>query len=407
MNKNDNNPLPVFLAAAGPSLDKIKPLLQDIYDRCVIVAVDTSLRFFIQNGIQPDFTIVTDPQFWNSRHLDRCIPSVCMQTGKQTALIAEPAVYPHVLNLPFKNKFLCSSMFALGSFIEKQVDIKGKLGAGGSVATSAWDFSRIIGANEIWITGLDLAFPGLKTHFRGARFEALSNSQSCRLNPVEKWVVRALRDGGPFYARKQSENPDVSEMVLTDKRLSLYAAWFENAFRQYPEIKNFCLFPEGLAINGLQSSDLQNFLELPKRREEIDNHIQEVFKKTENEFNNPEDKKKRVHLYEKAILGFKDELENISSIARIGTEIAQDALKDNLSLSMQDRIFKQLEDFSRTLSESSIKEIIEFILPLIDEEQEFVSNKNDDSFRNYLKIALKEMSAIAKTSDFLLQRRII
>ena len=177
-----NENLPVFLAAAGPSLDKIKPMLRDIYDRCIIVAVDTNLRFFVKNGIQPDFVLVIDPQFWNCRHLDRC---GCDRI--RTALVAESAVYPPVLSLPFKNKFLCGSLFPFGTFIEKQVDQKGRLGAGGSVATTAWDFARALFQNregDIWIAGLDLAFPDLKTHFRGARFEEQSNSQSNRFSPV-------------------------------------------------------------------------------------------------------------------------------------------------------------------------------------------------------------------------------
>jgi len=151
---------PVFLAAAGPSLDKVRPLLHEIHKRCVTVAVDTSFRFFTDNGIQPDFVLVVDPQFWNSRHLDRC-------PCGHTALIAESAVYPPVLRLPFKNIFLCGSLFPLGSFVEKQVDPKGPLGAGGSVSTTAWDFARTLGSKEIWIAGLDLAFPGLK-HISGA-----------------------------------------------------------------------------------------------------------------------------------------------------------------------------------------------------------------------------------------------
>ena len=185
--------VPVFLSAAGPSLDKTADLLRDIHRRCIVVAVDTNLRFFLKNGIEPDFVLVVDPQFWNSRHLDRC---VC----EKTALVAESAVFPPVLRLPFKKTFLCGSLFPLGTFIEKQVDPKGRLGAGGSVATTAWDFARSLGAKDIWIAGLDLAFPSLKTHFRGARFEDISNSMSCRFNPVEKWVVRALRDGFPFKA---------------------------------------------------------------------------------------------------------------------------------------------------------------------------------------------------------------
>jgi len=309
----DNQSLPVFLAAAGPSLDKIKPLLCDIYERCVIVAVDTNLRFFIKNGIQPDFVLVVDPQFWNSRHLDRCVRE---KDDLQTALIAESAVYPPVLKLPFKHKFLCGSMFPLGMFIEKRVDPKTRLGAGGSVASTAWDFARFLGAQEIWIAGLDLAFPDLKTHFRGARFEEISNSSSTRFNPAEKWIVRALRDGFPFKATSARGG-----QVTTDKRLSLYAAWFEAQFAQNKQIQNYSLFHEGLAIKGLHAADSQKLLTLPQRREEINRRIQLTLSEIEKDFNAPEEKRGREERYKSAVNALTHGLESIKTVAEEGAEV--------------------------------------------------------------------------------------
>jgi len=339
-----NQPLPVFLAAAGPSLDKIKPLLRDIHERCVIVAVDTNLRFFIKNGIQPDFVLVVDPQFWNNRHLDRCVRE---KDNLQTALIVESAVYPPVLKLPFKHKFLCGSMFPLGMFIEKRVDPKTRLGAGGSVASTAWDFARFLGAQEIWIAGLDLSFPDLKTHFRGARFEEISNSSSNRFNPAEKWVVRALRDGFPFKA------PSVSGgQVTTDKRLSLYAAWFEAQFAQNKQIQNYSLFHEGLAIKGLQSADSQKFLALPKRRDEINRRIQITFSEIENDFNAPEEKRGRAESYKNAVNALIHGIESIKTA---------------------------VEERAEIILESEVKEIADFLSASVEK----------DSFNAYLKEVLK------------------
>jgi hypothetical protein len=129
--------IPVFLAAAGPSLDQSEPYLEQIARRCLVVAVDTSLRFLIHRGIDPDFVVSVDPQYWNFRHLDR-VPA------PNTRLIAESAVYPPCLRHGFKGTLLCGSLFPLGSFIETRVDPKGELGAGGSVATTTWDFGGTI-----------------------------------------------------------------------------------------------------------------------------------------------------------------------------------------------------------------------------------------------------------------------
>jgi hypothetical protein len=43
----DREGIPVLLAAAGPSLDRIGPILPALAERCVIVGVDTSLRLLL------------------------------------------------------------------------------------------------------------------------------------------------------------------------------------------------------------------------------------------------------------------------------------------------------------------------------------------------------------------------
>jgi len=384
--------LPVFLAAAGPSLDKIKPMLCDIYDRCIVIAVDTSLRFFVKNGITPDFVLVVDPQFWNSRHLDRCLNG---QTCSRTALIAESAVYPPVLNLPFKNKFLCGSLFPLGAFIEKQVDPKGKLGAGGSVATTAWDFARSLGSQEIWIAGLDLAFPELKTHFRGARFEERSNSESNRISPVEKWIVRALRDGNPFKARSACGG-----QVLTDRRLSLYAAWFENQFKQNAQIKNYALFQEGLHITGLHAAEREKFLELPKRREEIDRRIQSAFERTDGVFNEPEEKRRRAERYGSAVGVLNSGLKNIKDACEEGSETARLALRYPLNDNQRKKTLKELDEITKRITESEVKEIAGFLMPPEADEDAQGNQNGADPFTVFLKSSLKLFQSLAQAASF-------
>ena len=379
---NGTEDAPVFLAAAGPSLDKIRPMLGEIHKRCIVVAVDTNLRFFVKNGAPPDFVLTVDPQFWNSRHLDRCVSG-------RTVLVAEPAVYPSVLNLPFKRIFLCGSLFPFGAFLEKRVDHKGRLGAGGSVATTAWDFARSLGAREIWIAGLDLSFPGLKTHFRGARFEEISNSNSVRFKPIESRTASALRDGGPFYARSSSGG-----QVLTDRRLSLYAAWFENQFSKYPQVRNFGIFQEGLAIARLETADVQTLLALPERRCEIDRRLDAVFSKIDMEFNEPEEKTKRSQRYENAVSILIRALRSIKNAAEEGRAITERALKRNLNQGERDKTVKDLDKIMKRITDSEVKEIAGFLFPAIEKEED------GDPFKAYLKSSLKLFSSLSQSAGF-------
>jgi hypothetical protein len=388
--RKDRPDIPVFLAAAGPSLDRTAAILPEVRRRCLVVAVDTSLRFLLKQGVDPDFTLVVDPQYWNSRHLDR-VPA------PHTRLIAESAVYPPVLRHPFKAVFLCGSLFPLSRFIEDRVDPKGRLGAGGSVATTAWDFARLLGTRRVWIAGLDLAYPEQKTHFRGALFEDRSHGESNRRAPAETWSVRALRDGRPF--RAPSGIAGDAAGVLTDQRLSLYAAWFENRFRQFPEIRNYRLSPEGLAIKGLEEVSPGALLALPDRREEIDRLMNGVFAGIETEFYDAERTRQRAEQYEKARQVLLEDLEHIKTTAEEGAKTAEQALKRMPPPPERGKLLAVLDETLNIISESAVKEVAGFLFPPPDE-----GDKNpgggEDSFRFYLESSVKLYRALAEAAGY-------
>ena len=377
--------LPVFLAAAGPGLDSIAALLADIHRRCVVVAVDTSLRFLLKRGIAPDFVLVVDPQFWNSRHLDRC-------EGSRTRLVAESAVYPPVLRLPFKGVYLCGSLFPLGSFIEQRVDPKGALGAGGSVATTAWDFARTLGAEEIWIAGLDLAFPGLKTHFRGALFEEKSHAESLRNVPAETWLVRSLRDGIPFPAPSSSGG-----QVLTDRRLSLYAAWFENRFHLFPHVRSLSLSSGGLAISGLENAEAPAILALPERREEITARLEGAFSRIEAAFFESSEACKRAENYRNAVSVLLGGLEKIKSAAERGMKTAKDAQKRDQSPGEQKKILAALDETTQAITRSEVKEVAGFLFP--PEAACGSGEQGGDPFGTYLRSSAKLFHSLAEAAE--------
>ena len=375
-------PLPVFLAAGGPSLDGIAAALPEIRKRCIVVAVDTSLGFMQRNGVHPDFALVVDPQFWNSQHLHRC-------TGSHTRLVIESAAYPPVLRLPFKGMYLCGSLFPLGKFIEERVDPKGELGAGGSVATSAWDFARILGAREIWIAGLDLAYPGLKTHFRGARFEEKALSQSRRIHPAETWLLHALREGGPFSAQAMSGG-----QVLTDHRLSFYAAWFENRFRQFPGVRNFSLSPDGLAISGLEPAAAGAILELPPRRKEIDERLEAAFSRIENDFFDQEEIRRRAERYNVAVAALRGGLEKITAACKKGEAIAARALRSPGAA--DEKTLAALDEINSFITGSEVKDISGFLFPA---EALAGTEEAGDGLRTYLESSIRLYRSLAEAVE--------
>jgi len=439
--------IPVFLAAAGPSLGRVGPHLAEIRQRCVIIAVDTSLRFLLAHGIEPDFVVSVDPQYWNVRHLHRA-------AAPNAALIAESAVYPsilkpilrggegeagHSLNSvgfdSFKRVFFCQSLFPLGRFIEDRTDPKGVLGAGGSVATSAWDFARLLGTDAIWIAGLDLAFPGRQTHFKGALFEENAHAVSERFCPAETLSMRALESGFPFTGRSAAGGK-----VLTDRRLSLYAAWFESRFRESAlaaeqpgtteqaagsegeasegagnegvGLRNYSLSPDGLAIPGLVLADPEKLLALPDRREEIDRRLETVYSRIAEDFYGSEKKESRTIRYTQAVKSLIQGLELIRDSAQDAASAAATAIKSNAATSSfatnseaqsakQEKVLQKLDKTNAAIAKSPVKDAAGFLFPPVAElERELVET---DPLKRHLEFSLRFYRSLAESADFTLR----
>ncbi|MHB9293125.1 hypothetical protein Holit_02245 [Hollandina sp. SP2] len=392
--------IPTFLAAAGPSLDRIAPILPAIHKRCVMVAVDTALRLFAGVGVDPDFVVVVDPQYWNSRHLDR-IPL------HKTCLIVESAVYPPVLRHPCAGRFLCASLYPLGSFIEDRLDPKGRLGAGGSVATSAWDFARILGSSSIWIAGLDLSFPGLKTHFKGACFEEQALSESTRFSPGETRSFKALRDGNPFWATAAD-----GSRVLTDRRLSLYAAWFENRFHGTPGLRNYRLSGEGLAMSGLLRASPEELLALPIQREEIDQCLGKAFSQVQHNFMGQEQVQERRIKYDAALQELVKGLTKIKSLADAAVEILCKAPSSDHTVTgkgpqrsrPQEQkgpcfSLKRLEAIDKEIAASPVKDVAGFLVHPQTSLEAKQNSPASRSFTGYVESSLKLYKALSEAAE--------
>ena len=257
---------PALLIAAGPSLDRIKDHLKELQKKFLIISVDTALRACLEAGVEPDFTVVVDPQYWNSRHLDRCV-------AENTILLSETSTYPSVFRQIVGKTFLCSSSFPLGLYMEDKTEIKGKLKAGGSVATAAWDFCRKLSIQNIWCAGLDLGFPDKQTHCKGSFFEQRAHWLSERRTPSETFSWHALIDAGLTKIESNSGN-----VTWTDKRMSVYSRWFEEQMSYYKNIETWNLSDEGIKIEGMPRKTLEEALDLPEIRNELNRQIEQIKK---------------------------------------------------------------------------------------------------------------------------------
>ena len=304
--------IPVLLCAAGPSLDLVLPRIEELAERCIVVAVDTSLATLMASGVQPDIAVVVDPQYWNTRHLDAA-------REFNGILVSESSTHPRVFRLlNSADCVFCASLFPLGRVLEEALGQMGDLGAGGSVATAAWDLARRIGASQIISAGLDLGFPGGATHCKNSFFEERARLLSSRLDPLESHSFRYLHDAAPYL----TESADGGS-VLTDKRMEIYRRWFENQLQQQPEPPAYTLSGAGVSMKGVRCMSLEEAAALASCRAELSTRISE-FRSKASEY--AESQAARSSRVVRLIDQLCNELSRLQQIAERGAQIAEQAV---------------------------------------------------------------------------------
>ena len=339
-----------LVCAAGPSLEAILPLLKELSTKLIVIAVDTSLSALKRHGLEPNFTVVSDPQYFNTRHLDYI-------RNTSSFIVAELSTNPRIFRILKAPVFFYSSVFPLSKYFEGLVPAKGRLLAGGSVATTAWDLARLLGLNPIYVAGLDLGFPERKTHFKGAFFEEGFHSQANRFAPQETAAFRYLLSGLPFLAQANSGQP-----IITDHRMALYKFWFETQMRLNPSLSCFNLSWHGLAIKGmpfLDQTELLKMPNLPDLKARLDK-ISSLFKKQPL---NPDLKNKLKESYYSLI-------EKLSAFQVLCKEAQATALKASSTVSQNEKeaLLDELKSLDEKISQHEVKEIASFLAgPLINE----------------------------------------
>ncbi len=331
--------LPSVLLAAGPSLQDALPHLKEIQERAVTIAVDTALRACLRAGVQPDFIVLTDPQYWASRH-------IAGLAAPQSILIAESAVYPSVFRFDCKRIILMSSLFPLGKYMEARLGAKGQLASGGSVATSAWDFARAIGSKEIFAAGLDLGYPNKQTHIKGSAFEEAAHNSSCRLNPAELQCARIL-----FSAKNQIGEDFEGAPIITDERMKLFAWWFEKQIESEPRSKTFSFSKKGLAIKGVEFFPLQKFLQKPK----ISAQKKEFFERAQSK-ELPHDEEK----FAQAVSELKAGLKKIGALSQKGIALCNDILCGDRRAEQR---IGELDAIDKEILQSEAKNVAALVFP--------------------------------------------
>ena len=336
---NKATSLPFVIIAAGPSLNTILPYIQEIYNRSIIVCVDTALHALLSHGVQPDFVILADPQYYCSMHLE-------FLESPSSILITESAVYPSVFRFNCKEIILFSSLFPVGQFFESKLGAKGKLATGGSVTTTAWDFARKCGAKEIFIAGMDLGFPHRQTHIKGSQFEEKSLRTSHRTSTIDNASCAALFSTSPQTVKDYNGNS-----LLSDQRMTVFSWWFKQSCIESLKTnqKTYSLTHESCAIEGISPYKISDFL----NRDDITAE-KKAFMSIKSEDSVPYDS------YIRVLTDFKEDLNQLLTLSKRGLNLCQKALEDR---SKSPEVFKNLQSIDYQILNSRTKDAASLVFP--------------------------------------------
>ena len=215
--------LPVVVAGAGPSLEEALPVLAARRSRFALVAVDTALPALAQSGITPDIVVDIEAQVVNTRDF---LPA---PTAGGPRLACDLSVHPSVPRLFPGTVSFFSSEFAPLRFWERLASSGLRprpFPALGSVGVAAAHAALLLTKAPVFLTGLDFAFPGGRTHARGSPFLAAEMEHAGRLAPVGQSGFQALA-----IRRLLSAADKRGRTVLTDRVMSSYRDALQNELR--------------------------------------------------------------------------------------------------------------------------------------------------------------------------------
>jgi len=298
------NGLPALIVSAGPSLDKNSVWIKKASPHMVVIAVDTVVKTLLKNSIMPDFVMSLDALFENWTHLEGI-------EKRDYTLVANPITYPKIIKEHSKNLMVSGYTEPLITWLE---DIIGEFGTnltGGSVATSAFDFARMMGCSPIILTGQDLAFSGGRTHAVGAKDEVLYNAVDATSNSDSRHEAVLETDSNDMV------DGNLGHSLKSNEKMASWRHWFEIQI-EIKEMECINATEGGAIIKGAKKATLREVLTKYCRGEEKETlGFRKKIKK--------DIKKNSLEIIDKRLLGLWQTAKEMKRLASYGLKSAKEA----------------------------------------------------------------------------------
>lgn len=224
--------IPLYLIAAGPSLDKNIHELAKVKDKGIILSVGRAVRSLLAADIIPDYIVITDPSDllydMQLKGLDIDVPIIAMSTCNKNVMLN----YKGKKYIALQKGFIPAEVYA-------EENNNSLIRTGGSVATTGLDIAIRMGCNPIVFVGQDLAFSENQTHSKDTFSEKIVESNS-------------LRDVEDVYGNT----------IKTSKNLYIYLRWIQNRIAEEGHIGFIDATEGGARIRGTKVMKLQDIIAL-------------------------------------------------------------------------------------------------------------------------------------------------
>ena len=233
--------LPVIVAASGPSLEKNLASLRKRASGYFIISLPSAVRALKAADISPQLILSTDPGYWAARHFRHFPDDIPVGLGLNGNCLKKKAAASHIL-------------FNQQSFLDNALlnDLKlPVIPSTGSVALSALEFVRVMGAESLTFAGLDLCMKDIKSHTSPHSFDNLLQAQSSRLHPLHQI----------YFSRVSAMTAYRKGQLRFGYALEQYKAWLESRNDRLPLYR---LDSETPSLGGVR--EIANLPEKPKIR---------------------------------------------------------------------------------------------------------------------------------------------
>ena len=229
-------------------MDESLELITPYRRRFSLWALPSAVPALHERGLRPDLVVLTDPGYYGAAHLH-----AGAGMGFEVAMplsAASGALRLGCRILPLSH----------GTFFEVALCQLGALApvtlpSFGTVAATALELARRLGAREVVLAGLDLCYRDIRTHTRPNLSELLLDGRSGRLSP---FVHR-------LFARRSEERRADGETASINSRagksnlsLDTYAGWFAGLPERFgPTL--YRLLPSEVRLPAFRDLDPEGF----------------------------------------------------------------------------------------------------------------------------------------------------